>query len=180
MKPRIWQPRTFDEGQARVLEHELGVAPVTARLLSIRGLGDLDVARRFLAPSIEQLHDPFTMTDMTAAVDRILGAVARKERIAAIERGIDPEKLPALPASDGYGLGSSRIRRAHGLLIGGLVLLAVGLGMAVVFAFIEPEKSHWVAGVVPGFVGIALLLASRIVWPKEDARPAGRPGETRY
>ena len=82
MKPRIWQPRTFDEGQARVLEHELGVAPVTARLLSIRGLGDLDVARRFLSPSIEQLHDPFTMTDMTAAVDRILGAVARKERIA--------------------------------------------------------------------------------------------------
>ena len=82
MKPRIWQPRTFDEGQARVLEHELGVAPVTARLLSIRGLGDLDVARRFLAPSIEQLHDPFAMTDMTAAVDRILGAVARKERIA--------------------------------------------------------------------------------------------------
>jgi len=82
VKPRIWQPRTFDEGQARVLEHELGVAPVTARLLSIRGLGDLDVARRFLAPSIEQLHDPFAMTDMTAAVDRILGAVARKERIA--------------------------------------------------------------------------------------------------
>jgi len=82
VKPRIWQPRTFDEGQARVLEHELGVAPVTARLLSIRGLGDLDVARRFLSPSIEQLHDPFTMTDMTAAVDRILGAVARKERIA--------------------------------------------------------------------------------------------------
>jgi hypothetical protein len=109
-----------------------------------------------------------------------LEELARKERIAAIERGIDPEKLPALPASDGYGLGSSRIRRAHGLLIGGLVLLAIGLGMAVVFAFIEPEKSHWVAGVVPGFVGIALLLASRIVWPKEDARPAGRAGETRY
>ncbi len=82
MRPRIWQSRAFDEGQARVLEHELGVAPVTARLLSIRGLGDLDVARRFLAPSIDQLHDPFTMTDMTAAVDRILGAVARKERIA--------------------------------------------------------------------------------------------------
>jgi len=82
MKPRIWQPRAFDEGQARVLEHELGIAPVTARLLSIRGLGDLDAARRFLTPSIEHLHDPFEMMDMTVAVDRILGAVARKERIA--------------------------------------------------------------------------------------------------
>ncbi len=82
MKPRIWQSRACDEAAARVLEHELGVAPVTARLLSIRGLGDLDAARRFLTPSIEHLHDPFAMKDMTVAVDRILGAIARKERIA--------------------------------------------------------------------------------------------------
>jgi single-stranded-DNA-specific exonuclease len=82
LKQRIWQPRAFDEGQARVLEHELGIAPVTARLLSIRGLGDLDQARRFLTPAIQDLHDPFAMADMTPAVDRILAAIARKERIA--------------------------------------------------------------------------------------------------
>jgi len=79
-------------------------------------------------------------------------------------------------------LGSSRIRRAHGLLIGGLILLAIGLGVSVVFAFVEPDKSNWIAGVVPGFVGVALLISSRIVWPKEGERSgaAGKPGETRY
>ena len=110
-----------------------------------------------------------------------LEEMARKERIAAIERGVDPEKLPALPVTEAYGLGSSRIRRAHGLLIGGLVLLAVGLGMGVVFSFVEPDKSLWIAGVVPGFVGLALLLASRVVWPKDEDRAGPKPGgETRY
>lgn len=140
------------------------------------------------------MHDFFSVVvpvvaivfGISLAIVRILSQarleeLARKERIAAIERGVDPAKLPALPASEAYGLGSSRIRRAHGLLIGGLVLLAIGLGMGVVLTFVEPDKSLWIAGVVPGFVGLALLLASRIVWPKEDGRPASPPGgETRY
>ena len=106
-----------------------------------------------------------------------LEELARKERIAAIERGVDPEKLPQVPASDHYAIGSSRLRRAHGLLICGLILLAVGLGVAVVFTFVEAEKSYWIAGVVPGFVGIALLIASRIVWPNAAERAStGKPG----
>ena len=108
---------------------------------------------------------------ITMAIVRILTQarleeLARKERIAAIERGADPDKLPPIVGSE-YGLGNSRLRRAHGLLIGGLVLLALGLGFSVVFGAVEPEKGHWIAGVVPIFVGSALLLASRIVWPKE-------------
>ena len=57
MTPRIWQPRGCDEQQAQALEHELGIASVTARLLCIRGLGEVDVARRFLSPVLEDLHD---------------------------------------------------------------------------------------------------------------------------
>ena len=117
---------------------------------------------------------------ITLAIVRIftqarLEELARKERIAAIERGVDPAKLPDVPASDSYSVGSSRIRRAHGLLIGGLVLVAIGLGVSVVFAFVEPSKANWIAGVVPGFVGIALLIASRVVWPSQAER-AGKPG----
>ena len=109
---------------------------------------------------------------ITMAIVRILTQarleeLARKERVAAIERGVDPDKLSPVVGSESYGIGNSRLRRAHGLLIGGLVLLALGLGMGVVFGFIEPEKGHWLAGVVPVFVGIALLVSSRIVWPKE-------------
>ena len=82
MTSRIWETRAHDGAQATALERELGVAPVTARLLAIRGLSDLDVARRFLSPSLDDLHDPFRLAGMREAVERILGAVARRERIA--------------------------------------------------------------------------------------------------
>ena len=36
----------------------------------------------FSIPSLDHLHDPFRLTDMAAAVDRILAAIERKERIA--------------------------------------------------------------------------------------------------
>ncbi len=130
MTPRIWQPRGCDEQQAEVLEHELGIAGVTARLLCIRGLGDVETARRFLSPVLEDLHDPFALTDMAVAVDRILGAVARHERIAVhgdydvdgvtstviLRRALEligadvfhfiPERL-----KDGYGLQPASIER---------------------------------------------------------------------
>jgi len=79
---RIWQSVPCDDAPVDALARELGVSPVTARLLCIRGLGRLDDARRFLAPKLEDLHDPFALTDMAPAVDRILAAIAAKERIA--------------------------------------------------------------------------------------------------
>jgi len=130
--PRIWQARGFDEGQAGTLERELGLAPVTARLLSIRGLGEVDDARRFLNPAIADLHDPFRLRDMGPAVDRILGAIARREKIAVhgdydvdgvtstviLRRALEligadvvhfiPERL-----RDGYGLQPASIERLH-------------------------------------------------------------------
>lgn len=99
-----------------------------------------------------------------------LEELVRKERIAAIERGFDPAKLPALPADGerGYGLGYSRLRRAHGLLIGGLLSIAVGVGIALVLYNQEPQKENWVIGTVPALVGIALLIGSRVVWPEKS------------
>ena len=78
---RIWETVACDESPAEELSRELGVSPVTARLLCIRGLGSLEDARRFLSPRLEDLHDPMRMADMGAAVDRILAAIAAKDRI---------------------------------------------------------------------------------------------------
>ncbi len=79
---RIWQAKACDDLQVDVVARELGVSPITARLLCIRGLVDLDQARRVLSPLLSDLHDPFRLADMAPAVDRVLGAIARKERIA--------------------------------------------------------------------------------------------------
>jgi single-stranded-DNA-specific exonuclease len=79
---RIWETIACDDGPATALARELGVSPVTARLLCIRGLGAPDDARRFLSPRIDDLYDPFRLAGMSIAVDRILRAIAAKDRIA--------------------------------------------------------------------------------------------------
>jgi len=79
---RIWETIACEDAPAIALSRELGVSPVTARLLCIRGLGAPDDARRFLSPRIDDLHDPFRLAGMSIAVDRILRAIRSKERIA--------------------------------------------------------------------------------------------------
>ena len=132
MTSRIWETRAHDDAHAAVLERELRIAPVTARLLAIRGLNDLDVARRFLSPSLDDLHDPFRLAGMHDAVERILGAIARHERIAVhgdydvdgvtstviLRRALElagadvvhfiPERM-----RDGYGLQPASLERLH-------------------------------------------------------------------
>jgi len=129
---RIWETVACDEGLAGTLSRELGVSAVTARLLCIRGLGSLDEARRFLSPRLEDLHDPFRLADMPAAVDRILAAIAAKDRIAihgdydvdgvtstvilrrALELlGADVVHFIPERFRDGYGLQPATIDRLH-------------------------------------------------------------------
>ena len=132
MIARIWESAGYDEPSALRLASELGVSPVTARLLCIRGLSEPEAARRFLTPRLEDLLDPFALADMTPAVDRILGAIAARERIAIhgdydvdgvtstviLRRALEllgadvvhfiPERL-----RDGYGLQPATIDRLH-------------------------------------------------------------------
>ena len=79
---RVWETIACDDTPATALSQELGVSPVTARLLCIRGLGSPDDARRFLSPRVDDLYDPFRLAGMSIAVDRILNAIAAKDRIA--------------------------------------------------------------------------------------------------
>ena len=133
MKPLLWQHLPCDGEQAASLATRLGVHPTIARLLCLRGFGDPDAARRFLAPSLDQLHDPFALADMARAVERLEAAIARRERIAIhgdydvdgitstviLRRALEmlgaevvhfiPERL-----RDGYGLQPAAIERLHG------------------------------------------------------------------
>src|SRR3989442_4814604 len=77
-----WDHGGCDEAAAGRLAAALGVAPMVARLLCQRGLSDPELAARFLRPSLDHLHDPMRLADMRVAVDRLLGAIARRERIA--------------------------------------------------------------------------------------------------
>src|SRR5262249_42845696 len=121
-----------DDPASAQLAAALGIPPIVARLLCQRGLGDPAIAQRFLNPSLDHLHDPLLLADMRVAVDRILAAIERKERIAIhgdydvdgitstviLRRALEllgadvthfiPERL-----KDGYGLQPSAIERLH-------------------------------------------------------------------
>ena len=71
----------FDESTVRQLSSELGVDPVLAQLLVQRGVHTFEQARSFFRPNLNDLHDPFLMTDMDKAVERVRKAVDLKEKI---------------------------------------------------------------------------------------------------
>ncbi|HET9251501.1 MAG TPA: hypothetical protein VFP58_05230 [Candidatus Eisenbacteria bacterium] len=113
---------------------------------------------------------------ITLAIVRVitqarLEELARRERIAAIERGADPEKLAVImgAATDSYSMGDSRLKRAHGLLIGAFILMAFGVGLSILGYTLEPRESHWVMGLLPILIGVALLASSLVVWPRRKS-----------
>ena len=82
MIPYIWERLTCNDEAAARLAEALKISPAVARLLAIRGIDDPESAQRFLYPSLTHFHDPFRLAGMAAAVDRVLAAIERRERIA--------------------------------------------------------------------------------------------------
>jgi single-stranded-DNA-specific exonuclease len=80
MQEGRWITRPCDWGRVERLASALGVGETTATVLVRRGLDDPDAARAFLAAELPR-HDPFSLGDMSLAVERIRVAVAAGERI---------------------------------------------------------------------------------------------------
>lgn len=79
-----WKIETLSEEQELQCKHlarELRISEPSARLLVVRGITTGEEARRFVRPSLADLHDPFLMQDMDRAVERLLRAVESRERI---------------------------------------------------------------------------------------------------
>lgn len=66
---------------AKRLADELGISSVLAEILTRREIRTFEDARSFFRPGFADLNDPFLMHDMGRAVDRIVAAIAKKERI---------------------------------------------------------------------------------------------------
>jgi hypothetical protein len=122
---------------------------------------------------------------ITAGIVKTLGQqrlmeLAQRERIAAIERGVDPSKLPPMPipgddhAMMYHSYGEYALRRSHGLMIGGIVTLAVGIGLTAFLYFAGGDRS-WSVGIIPLMVGLALLVSAWVVRPKGGADTSTMP-----
>lgn len=81
MPAKIWRLAQADPHTVSILQNQLGIHPVFCQLLAQRGITSFDEARRFFRPDWAQLHDPFDMAGMDAAVPRLQRALAEGEGI---------------------------------------------------------------------------------------------------
>ena len=63
------------------LSNSLNVSNIIAHLLVARGINSYEQAKLFFRPEVDKLHSPFLMKDMESAVERIINAIAKKEKI---------------------------------------------------------------------------------------------------
>ena len=76
-----WKILSPDEEKVTSLHEALKINPVLCSILINRGIDTFQKAKDYFRPDITQLHDPFLMKDMDKAVDRILLAIERQEKI---------------------------------------------------------------------------------------------------
>lgn len=76
-----WVRREADGRQVLALAQAMDLHPVVARVLVARGLGTAAEAERFLSFRLTDLPDPFRMKGMERAVERIVRALDRGEKI---------------------------------------------------------------------------------------------------
>jgi hypothetical protein len=118
---------------------------------------------------------------ITSGIIRTLGRqrlieLAQRERIAAIERGVDLSKLAPLPVTaldDEPEISSMsqfdrERRQAQGIMIGGIVTLAAGVSLMAFLNIVDDNGNAWAVGIIPATIGVALLLSSFLVRPKRN------------
>jgi single-stranded-DNA-specific exonuclease len=82
--PRRWVERAVPADAAAAqdrIAQELNLPAALGRLLMLRGHSDVERAKRFLKPRLDQMHDPGALADMDAAVTRLRNAVRAGETI---------------------------------------------------------------------------------------------------
>ncbi len=77
----VWPAADVDGEAAARLSKELGLHPIAARVLANRGYQTVEAAQGFLSDALTTLPDPFTMKGLPAAVERLLRAIDRQEKV---------------------------------------------------------------------------------------------------
>lgn len=81
MQQKRWNILTGDDEKAGQLYASLKIHPVLCKILAQRNIETFDKAKQFFRPQLTDLHDPWLMKDMEKAVERIVNAFSRQEKI---------------------------------------------------------------------------------------------------
>ena len=127
---RHWIQKTDHPEKVDELRRSLDIPGPIARVLVNRGIYDISDAKRFLEPTLRDLHPPQGLADMDRAVERVLSALDSGERIvvygdydvdgvtsvALLKNffdGIGTETIPVIPHRElhGYGMHMPLLKR---------------------------------------------------------------------
>lgn len=139
----VWRNATVSEQRVSHFTKHLGVPRLIAQLLARLDIEEAEEAHAFLHPRLKDLGDPFKLSQLEQAVERIRRAMESKERIVIIgdydvdgvtstallvhslnRFGIFPEFTVPRRQDEGYGLSRAVVDRA---LAGGPAGLVVAV-----------------------------------------------------
>jgi single-stranded-DNA-specific exonuclease len=118
------------DAQSDIPWAEICGLPCIVELLKRKGFSGADEVNAFLQPRLRSLSDPFLLPNMAAAIERILAAIDRQERIVLFgdydvdgvtslallsellrSYGVAPELFLPLRMEEGYGLSPESVER---------------------------------------------------------------------
>ncbi len=126
-----WNYTPVHASRVADLARELAVAPVVAELLLRAGQAEPGPAARFLQPALASIGDPFALSNLEAAVARLIRAIERCEQVFVLgdydvdgvssttllvgvlrRLGLQPRYFVPRRLEEGYGLTRTAIDRA--------------------------------------------------------------------
>lgn len=78
---KIWVTGRVSDQEAEKTANDTGISRLAAKVFLSRGMSDPGLIRKFMNPSLDDLHDPFLLKDMEAASDRLVKALKSNEKI---------------------------------------------------------------------------------------------------
>ncbi|MBW6485719.1 MAG: single-stranded-DNA-specific exonuclease RecJ [Syntrophobacterales bacterium] len=142
-----WQLREENREAQYLLVRALGISPIVSGIIINRDIGTPDEIRRYLSPSLHDLHNPFLMRDMKKAVECFITAFQQKKKIVVFG-DYDADGITSVAVllrfiseihgnasfyipdrvAEGYGLNMASVKRFHSEGVG--LIVTVDCGMA--------------------------------------------------
>lgn len=149
IKVRHWRLKTPDEARISLMAEQLSIPPLAARLLACRGIETVDQGRKFLSGSLADCYDPFLLSGMAQAVERLVTAW-RDVEMVCVYGDYDVDGITATSLlidffrtvgiacfyhipnrmEDGYGLAEAGIRTSAAA--GARIIVSVDCGITAV------------------------------------------------
>lgn len=151
-----WECNKIDEEKVDEFSKKNNVSRLLSKVMLSRGFTDDAEVQKFLHPKLDELYDPFLINDMDIAVNRIMEACERKEKVTIygdydvdgitsiavlksflLEQGMNVDHYLPSRLEEGYGLNNDAIKKIYEQ--GTKLLITVDCGIS---AFNEIEYAN--------------------------------------